>query len=106
MKKQYVEFYGDCWYKVIYLVTEYYTHFEATKIDQLDEENIEESILEKSPTIIGVVRYDDAMDIKFDDSFKSFELFFDQFILLVKHIRNFAKQQEGYFGFDDKYSTI
>lgn len=102
-----IKYYEDCWYKVVYCWDdEFYIKFEATKIKSMDYENIEESILVETPSISGFVRFESSMEIKFDDYFNSFELFFDQFIQVIKHIRAFAKEKDIFFGFDDKYSTI
>lgn len=89
MKKE-TSWIDDAWFKVDFIINEYYIDFEAFRISGKTE-NIEDSDTEEQPSIKGSIKWDGCMNFKQHDHYCGVE-FAEQVFILFRFIYDFGEE--------------
>jgi len=89
--KSEIVYYADCWFKVEYSASDYNMDFIATRIEGMNEENMELSTFGQSESIKGNIKWDGCMNFVQDDHYCGL-VFAEYCLQLMTHIYKYAAE--------------
>jgi len=95
-----IKFYPEAWFKVEYDVYETYIDFKAWEIDELDEQNIEDSTINENEVMKGFIKWDGCCEFDYGTHYCGIHKA-EQFLLLMKEIYKFKSSIGGCFTNED-----